>query len=70
MSIVVKTQQNDTVDLIAFRHYGARTGAVEAMLEANTHLGAQGAILPIGLDIVLPDLGPVVERRLTLWGAP
>lgn len=72
MSTVVKSRQNDTVDLIVYRHYGAEAGAaaVEAVLEANRHLGAQGVILPIGLDIVLPDLTPPRGRGLSLWGAP
>lgn len=70
MSQIVKSRQNDTVDLIVFRHYGTRTGAVEAVLQANTHLASQGAVLPLGLDIVLPDLAPAAERRLNLWGAP
>lgn len=70
MSQIVKSRQNDTVDLIVYRHYGLREGAVEAVLEANQHLGAQGAVLPLGLDIVLPDLAPATERRLSLWGGP
>jgi len=70
MSRFVKTQQNDSVDLIAYRHYGVRAGSVEALLEANRHLGAQGAVLPLGLDVLLPDLGPATEPRLSLWSAP
>jgi len=69
MSRIVKTTHDDTVDLLAWRHYGERIGATEAILAANTHLGAQPAILPPGLDIVLPDIEVTnaPERFVVLW---
>jgi len=73
MSRIVRTTHDDTVDLLAWRHYGDRIGATEAILAANTHLGAQPAILPPGLDIVLPTMGiaNAPERFVVLWpGVP
>ena len=69
MSRIVRTTHDDTVDLLAWRHYGDRIGATEAILAANTHLGAQPAILPPGLDIVLPARGiaNAPERFVVLW---
>lgn len=69
MTRIVRTTHDDTVDLLAWRHYGERIGATEAILAANAHLGAQPALLPPGLDIVLPAMDPVrlPEQFVILW---
>ncbi|WP_372395126.1 tail protein X (plasmid) [Azospirillum sp. HJ39] len=63
----VRTQQGDTVDLVALRHYGDTT-MVEAILAANPGLSAHGAKLPHGLAITLPPAKPRTRpATITLW---
>lgn len=50
---VVIAAQGDSVDLIAYRRYGAH-GMEQAILDANPGLAALGPILPLGTRIVLP----------------
>lgn len=66
MATIVRTQQGDTVDQLALRHYGTTT-MVEAILAANPGLAAHGATLPQGLPVTLP---PAVQKSRTtvkLW---
>jgi len=67
---VVTTIDGETVDLIVWRAYGSRIGAVEAVLTANRHLASWPSTLPAGLDIVLPVLDAPVEATVSLWPAP
>jgi phage tail protein X len=60
------TKDGDTLDTICHRHYGASSGYVEAVLEANRNLAAQGAILPSGMMILLPDLPELKPYKATL----
>jgi phage tail protein X len=62
----VRAQQNDTVDLIAFRHYGD-SSMVEAILEANPGLARLGIHLPHGTEINLPDRKVTPSRGVNLW---
>lgn len=66
---IYRTRQGDTVDEICWRHYGASSGAVEAVLDANPGLSAKGDVLPIGLEIELPDLEKpgVQAATVKLW---
>jgi phage tail protein X len=48
------TIEGDTVDLIAWNHYGATRDAAEAILRANPGLAAAGTKLPQGMKITLP----------------
>jgi len=61
-------QQNDTLDLICWRHYG-RTGAVtEAALKANPGLAELDPVLPHGQRVLLPDDVPApVKETVNLW---
>jgi len=63
---IVRAQQNDTVDLLAYRHYGDTT-MVEAILEANPGLAKHGVILPHGLKINLPARKAITKPGLNLW---
>lgn len=63
---VVLTQQGDTVDLVALRHYGDTT-MVEAILDANPGLAAHGVTLPLGLRVTLPPAVPKTRQTVTLW---
>lgn len=62
--------QGDTVDAIAWRHYGRTRGVVEAILAANPGLADFGPVLPLGTRVQLPDLPTTQEptRQLVqLW---
>ena len=64
-----KTSQGDMLDEICWRFYGAQSGAVEAVLDANPGLADLGPILPIDTEIVLPELtAPAPEDApVRLW---
>ncbi|MGY0794304.1 tail protein X [Azospirillum argentinense] len=63
----VRTQQGDTVDLVALRHYGD-AAMVEAILAANPGLAARGPVLPIGTPITLPPVATKARTpTITLW---
>lgn len=63
-----QTRRGDMLDWICHQHYGQRPKAVEAVLEANPGLARYGPILPAGLVIELPDLGPSEQKnRIRLW---
>lgn len=52
-----RTQEGDTVDLIAWRYYGRLSGrVVEQVLAANPGLADHGPLLPAGLIVKLPEL--------------
>lgn len=63
------TREGDTVDWIAWKHYGPVTGAMEAVLDANRGLADAGPVLAAGLTIILPDLPtPAVQQLVRIWG--
>jgi phage tail protein X len=51
----VTAQQNDTLDLLCWRHLGSTAGVVEQALQLNPDIASLGTILPIGLAVTLPD---------------
>lgn len=53
--MLVRAQQNDTLDLLCWRHLGTTAGVVEAALELNRNHGSE-AILTHGQLIKLPEL--------------
>lgn len=62
-----RTAEGDTVDAIAWRHYGRESAAL-AILEANPRLADHGPVLPAGLSIVLPELPEAApEATIRLW---
>ena len=66
----VRTNQNDTVDQLCWRHLGKTERVVEATLELNPGLAAAGPILPAGMAITLPDHAtmPAATRpTVNLW---
>ena len=69
MAELKRTQQNDTVDALCWRHYGRTAGVVEAVLNANPGLASHGAVLPAGLLITLPDIQTSAPERqmVSLW---
>lgn len=52
----VRALQGDTVDALCWRHHGRTQGLVEAALLLNPGLADHGHVLPVGLEVVLPDL--------------
>ncbi|MGJ3439626.1 tail protein X [Pseudomonas sp. Je.1.5.c] len=69
MAEQLRTQQNDTVDAICWRHYGRTAGVVEAVLDANPGLADRGAVLPAGVLVTLPELQTTAPERqmVNLW---
>jgi phage tail protein X len=61
-----RTKDGDALDTICYRHYGASSGYVEAVLEANRGLATHGAVLPAGITILLPDLPELKSYQVTL----
>lgn len=68
MSKTIKAIQHDTVDAICWREYGRSSGVVEKVLEANPRL-ASYVFIPIGTDVILPDLESPQQTKQTiqLW---
>lgn len=61
------SRDGDTPDLIAWRAWGDRSRAAEALLAANPGLAALGPVLPAGTRVEIPDL-PEPEAPVTkLW---
>lgn len=69
MAEQLRTQQNETVDAVCWRHYGRTAGVVEAVLEANPGLADHGPVLPIGLLINMPEQQTAAPERqmVQLW---
>ena len=69
MSKTIKSIQNDTIDSICWRYYGRSAGVVEQVLSANPQLDELGVILPIGTDVLLPDLDSPqnTQPSINLW---
>lgn len=67
--MIIRAQQHDTLDSIAWRYYRQSCGAVESILQANPGLAELGASLPHGQIVVLPDItpAPVKQPLLQLW---
>ncbi|MDI3442283.1 tail protein X [Erwinia sp. V90_4] len=60
--------QGDSVDEICFRHYGRTRQVVEQVYAANSGLAEQGACLPHGYPLELPDLPrSATHETLNLW---
>ena len=55
MSIQVRAQQHDTLELLCWRHLGTTAGVVEAALELNRNKLNQEATLKHGQLVMLPD---------------
>lgn len=69
MAVIVRAQQNDTVDALCWRHYGRTAGVTEAVLEANPGLADHGPTLPQGLTVQMPETQTAAPQRqmVNLW---
>ncbi|WP_224825578.1 tail protein X [Cognatishimia sp. MH4019] len=56
MATTYRTIEGDTVDAIAYRHYGRHNGTTEVIFEANRGLAKLPLVLPEGTILTLPDL--------------
>lgn len=67
--MIVAALQGDTLDQLCQRHLGRTAGVVEDALDANPGLAAQGAVLPMGAEVILPDQAPAAAPTplLQLW---
>jgi phage tail protein X len=66
--ILYRTRQGDMLDAICKAHYG-NEDMVEPVYDANPRLAELGPILPMGVEIVLPELSAqTVARPIRLWG--
>lgn len=60
-------KDNETLDLICYRHYG-REDVVPEVLKANPHLAYLPPYLTAGLAVNLPDIElPRVDDIIRLW---
>ncbi|MBB4835475.1 tail protein X [Acinetobacter schindleri] len=69
MAKTINAYQNDTVDAICWREYGRSSGVVEKVLEANPGIAAFGPFLPMGTEVILPDLETPqqIKQTIQLW---
>lgn len=55
--------ENILLDLLLWRRHGVRgQGLVVRALELNPGLAGLGPVLPIGTEVILPDLSPEDDR--------
>lgn len=69
MTTIYQCKDGDTVDFVAWKFYGGTDNrVVEQVLEANPGLADKGAILPAGLEIILPEIAkPTTQAGVKLW---
>lgn len=68
--MLVRAQQNDTLDLLVWRHLGSTAGYVEQTLERNPALAGHGPVLPHGTLVDLPPpraSTPKQKPSVQLW---
>jgi phage tail protein X len=65
----VIAQQNDTLDLLCWRHLGSTAGVVEQALQINPGIASLGALLPMGMPVSLPEQPPKAStlQMINLW---
>ena len=66
MAKTIHALQYDTVDAICWREYGRSSGVVEKVLEANPQLAELGVFLPMGTQVILPDIKRDQTARLNI----
>lgn len=64
----VTARQDDTADLLCWRHYGKTRGVTERVYDANPGLCKKGPLLPAGTVVYLPDAAPpAATETIQLW---
>lgn len=68
MAAQIRTQQNETLDALCWRHYGRTRTVVEAVMQANPGITRHGLVLPQGLLVTMPDLPTAPPKPIVqLW---
>ena len=68
MSIIYTTKDGDVLDQICQEYYGATSGVVEKVLEANRHLELEPDVLSAGTKITLPEINQNEKQEtVKLW---
>lgn len=69
MPKTITALQNDTVDAICWREYGRSSGVVELVLTANPKLAEFGVYIPMGTQVILPEIETPQQTKQTinLW---
>lgn len=62
----VRANQGETLDALCQRVLGRTAGVTEATLAANPGLADQGAVLPIGTLVNLPDATQATQTQAAL----
>jgi phage tail protein X len=66
--IYYTTKENEVLDWICWKHYGFQSGAIEIVLEVNTHIAENGSFLPSGILLKLPLIEkPTLKPIVKLW---
>lgn len=65
--IEIKSLQDDTLELIAWREYGAVFGFVEELMKLNPHL-LHLKTIPLGSSVFLPDKTPQKTSKAKRFG--
>lgn len=69
MPLQYLTKAGETADFIVWKLYGDRSGAVEALLDANPGLADEGCTLPAGLTVIVPEPSAETPRTtIRIWG--
>lgn len=68
MSIIYTTSDGDVLDAICNKYYGATSGIIEQVIEANRHLELEADIFTAGTKITLPEITQSKEVQIVkLW---
>ncbi|AWM87381.1 tail protein X [Microvirga sp. 17 mud 1-3] len=69
MALEYRTSDGDTVDFIAWKHYGTTDGlVVEQLLDANKGLADMGPVMPAGVLVLLPEIDTTQKAQgIKLW---
>ncbi len=68
MAVTYRTTGVEALDLICVRYYGRQAGAVERVLEENAHISPNPHCIPIGTELILPDLDATLPAQtVRLW---
>lgn len=68
--MMTRSLQGDTVDMVAYRHFGSTAGITEQLLELNPGLAELGEMLPENTPINLPESKSVARETqplIQLW---
>ena len=69
MAKTITALQNDTVDAICWREYGRSSGVVELVLTTNPKLAEFGVYIPMGTQVMLPEIETPqqIKQTINLW---